>query len=976
MRLSFIYPAALVLLVLLPLLLAFTFATRRAQSLRASWRFWALIVLRSVALLALVLALAGTQLVRPVDDLTVVFLIDGSDSVAPAQKERAVAIVNEALKDKRPDDQAAVVLFGENALVERAPSTLNELGRLTSTPIGVRTDIAEAIQLGLALLPADRQKRLVLLSDGGENSGRAVEAARIAAVRGVPLDVVPLLSQVGADVLVTGLDAPDAARAGQEVKLLAAFRSTIDTTGQLQVFADGELIATQDVTIPSGNSSVAITVPGEESGFHRYEVRLEAQGDTQPVNNRAAAFTTIQGPPRVLLVASDPSRATPLQNALKAASVDAMILPPGDVPAEPTQLGQYAGVILVDVLARDVPRAVQEALPTYVRDLGRGLAMVGGSESFGAGGWRRSPLADVLPVELDPLDTQQQPNLGLVMVIDRSGSMSDAAGGVTKLDLAKEAVYQASLGLARNDQIGVVAFDDGASWAMNVQQLPDAVQIEQALGTIGLGGGTNIRSGIEPAAQALAGIDAKVKHVILLTDGLADSNYSDLISQMRQNNTTISVVAIGSDANPALQQIAESGGGRYYRVQNLDEVPRIFLSETVLVAGRDIVDRQFTPVIALPSAAVRGLDGFPSLYGYNATEQRPAARTILVTPDGKPILAQWQYGLGRSVAWTSDFKGQWARDWLNWDQFPRFINGFLDALLPPPQVQGLTLEARTEPGTTKAIIELNALDDANRPLDQLNLTGRILDPAQQGSELRFTQIAPGRYRAEVPAGTPGVYLAQVAAQDKDGNPVGSASNGLVVSYSPEYSAQRDNTALLSDLANITDGRDQPVAAKLFDPVAQPVGLIQEIALPLLWLALILWPLDIALRRLLVRRSDLTALMRRLRPRRAAQPVAADPTMARLRAAKAGALERRQQATADQPRVTSVPTATVNTPQPVVREQPVVVNIQPPEKVSPPVSAPQSPISTAPTAISQPEAEESPEESMARLLAAKRRARRR
>jgi Mg-chelatase subunit ChlD len=950
MRLSFIYPLALLLLGLLPLLWAFTLLARGGNAARASWRFWASLGLRSIALLALVLALAGTQLVRPVSALTVVFLLDGSDSVAPAQREQATQIVSQALRAKKPGDQAAVVLFGENALVERAPSQLIDLGRLTSTPIGTRTDIAEAIQLGLALFPADQQKRLVLLSDGGENSGRALEAARIAASRGVPLDVVPLRSALGADVLVSTLEAPDNVREGQEVKLLARVRSTISTNGRLQIFADGNLVNEQGITIPEGDSAVEIRLPGGDTGFHRYEVRLEAQGDTQAVNNRAAAFTTVQGPPRVLLAASDPARAEPLRQALSAASVRVDVVAPAALPADQAQLSQYAAVLLVDVLARDVPRAVQEALPVYVRDLGRGLGMIGGSESFGAGGWRRTPVAGVLPVELDPLDKTSRPDLGLVLVIDRSGSMSEEAGGITKLDLAKEAVYQSSLGLERNDQLGVIAFDDGSSWALPVQRLPDPVQIEQALGTIGLGGGTNIRSGIEPAERALAGIDAKTKHVILLTDGIADSNYSDLIDRMRAQKTTISIVSIGSDANPALEQIAERGGGRFYRVERLADVPRIFLAETVLVAGRDIVERQFVPAIALRAPVVRDFQALPSLYGYNATEQRPAARNILVSPDGKPILAQWQFGLGRSVAWTSDLKAQWARDWVGWDGFPRFVNGLLDALLPPPTTQGLSLEARTETSSASAIFELSAADPSGRPLDALSLQGRLLDPAQQGAALSFVQVAPGRYRAVVPAGEPGVYLAQVAAVDADGAPVGSVSTGLVVSYSPEYSARRDNPQLLAELARLTGGRNEPTPEAMYAAPNQPVGIVQEMGLPLLWLALLLLPFDIAVRRLLLRRRDFAPLLARLRARPAPVPVGADPALARLRAAKQGAARR----------APPVERRVVAPPPPVMAQPIAVPQTEPP----------------APTAADEPAAPPAEgEDTLARLRAARQRARR-
>jgi uncharacterized membrane protein len=968
--LSFIYPAALWLLLLLPLVWLLTLATLprtrpaeagpqrvRAQTAQLGSRLlWLRLLLRSVLLLALVLALAGTQLVRPVENLTVVFLVDGSDSVSPAERQQAVDYIDAALAERDDTDRAAVVVFGENALVERAPAALAELGRLTSTPIASRTDIEAAIQLGLALFPADTQKRLVLLSDGRQNEGRAAEAASLAAVRDVPLDVVPLVSETGADVLVSALDAPETVREGQSVPLQATIRSSLATDGQLQVFLDNELVETLDVDIAAGSTPVDITVPAGETGFHRYEVRLEAEGDTQPINNRAAAFSRVQGPPRVLLIASEADRAEALRGALAAANARVELRSPDQVSAEQAALRQYDAVMLVDVLARDVPQALQQALPVYVREQGGSLAMIGGRESFGAGGWRRSPVTAALPVLLETPDTQQRPDVGLVLVIDRSGSMSEPAGlGLTKLDLAKEAVYQASLGLESSDQIGVVGFDTLSEWVLDVQPLPSVADIELALSTFNANGGTNIRSGIEPAADALADIDARTKHVILLTDGLADSNYSDLIREMEENGVTISVVSIGADANPALRQIAELGSGRFYRVQSLSEVPDIFLSETIIVAGRDIVEGQFVPAVALRAPVVRGLGSLPPLYGYNATEPRQAARTILVSPDGKPILAQWQYGLGRGVAWTSDLKGQWARDWTTWAEFPRFASGLLDALLPPRQTEGLALETRQNGAET--IFDLTVQDSTGRPQEAGQIEARLLDPEDQGAPLTFRQVGAGRYRAIAETDEPGVYLAQIAVLDADGQAAGNLSSGIAVSYSPEYrpgqGAQGGADPLLGELADTTVGRQSPPPAEAFAPTAQAVGVVQEVGLPLLWLALVLWPLDIAARRLLLRRSDLAALRERLpfgrRPGQAARPTPApaESTVARLQTARSRA--RPPRAAAEPP-----------------RQQPA------PE---PPRQQPARPASAAPRPAEQRAASQGSNDAVASLLASRQRARR-
>ncbi|NJL06282.1 MAG: VWA domain-containing protein, partial [Chloroflexaceae bacterium] len=881
MSIALLYPAALVLLLLIPLLWWFTLsaahlAAPRRERARPAPRSRALLysrlMLRSAIILALVLALAGLRITRPVDQLTAVFLIDGSDSISPAQRQQALDYINATLETRRDNDQAAVIVFGENALVEWAPSALARLDALASTPLASRTNLAEAIQLGLALFPADTQKRLVLLSDGNENSGVAREAAQLAAARQIPLDVVPLRGIAGPDVFVTALVAPDTAREGQDIALQANLGSSFATTGRLQVFADGELIETLTVDIPAGNSSVPLTVAGGETGFNRYEVRLEAAGDTQPINNRAVAFTTVQGPPRVLLIAGDAERAVALERGLVAASARVDLVSPDQVPANAEQLQRYAAIFLVDVAARDLPRAVQAALPVYVRDQGGGLAMIGGRESFGAGGWRRSPVAEALPVELDRKDTQERPDVGLVLVIDRSGSMSGGAGrGLTLLDLAKEAVYQASLGLERNDQIGVVAFDTTAEWILPVQPLPELADIEQALSRVSADGGTNIRAGVQLAADALEGVDARVKHVLLLTDGIDNSTYGDLIAAMQSNGTTISVVSIGDEAYPVLEQIADLGGGRFYRVRTANDVPSIFLSETILVAGRDIIEEQFTPAVALPAPVVRGLGPLPPLFGYNVTESRSTARTILIGPENKPILAQWQYGLGRGVAWTSDLKAQWAREWVASDEFPRFVAGLLDLLLPPEQLTGLALDATTT--GTQTTLDLTLRDSEGRPLgfNDAQIEARLLNPNDVGLPLAFAQIGVGRYRATATTDVAGVYLAQVSVLDGAGELLGTVSRGIAVTYSPEYRPERgvavgDVSPLLGELAALTSGKEAPEPDTVFTPLQQPVGVVQDMAIPLLWLALLLLPLDIALRRLLVRQNDLHLARTHLRTR--------------------------------------------------------------------------------------------------------------
>jgi uncharacterized membrane protein len=888
MSLSFIFPPALWALLLLAPLWLLAWLTRRVNLARIGRaRYLSLILVRSLILAGLILALAGAQLVRPVSDTAVVFLIDASDSFAPALRQRALDYANAAIASAEPSDQAAVVVFAGSSAVERAPAPATPLRRLSSAVLGDSTNIAGAIQLGLALLPADAQKRLVLLSDGGENAGRAADAARLAALRGIPIEVLPLSDGAGADVLLTGLLAPAAAHEGQIIPLRLRIQSNVAGPARITVFADGQLIATQDVDLPVGPSEFSLSVPAGQAGFRRIEAHVEAPADTQPLNNRAATFTLVDGPPRILLVASVAERAAPLQAALTAAGMRVDLILPAQIPADQARLHDYAAVILVDLPAANVPTSTQKALATYVRDQGGGLAMIGGSESFGAGGWRRTPLAEVLPVDLDPPARQTRPDLGLALVIDRSGSMSEqVSGSRTKLDLAKEAVYQATLGLERSDQIGVFVFDDQAQTALAMQALPDLDTIEATLSGVSDGGGTDIRAGIELATREIGQVDAKIRHVILLTDGQAEDNYADLIDQMRAKGVTITIVAIGPDSNPNLQAIAQRGGGAFYHVGSAADVPKIFLAETVRAAQRDIVELPFTPAVALAAPPVRDLGALPALYGYNASGPRAAARTLLVTPDDTPLLAVWQYGLGRSLAWTSDLKGQWARDLLAWPGFPRLAAGMVTTLLPPASSERLSLEARSD--GSQAILDLTISAGDGSLLGPTAVEGRLLNPSGASSALSFVQVGPGRYHAVAPADQPGAYLAQVLALDADGQPLGTVSGGLVVSYSPEYGTRSSDPSLLAELAELTGGRVNPPPESLFEPVGQQVGQVREISLPLLWLALCLLPLDIALRRLFLRREAFALPRLRRRVSSPIPPSAEDATMARLQAARARA----------------------------------------------------------------------------------------
>lgn len=857
---SFIFPAALWLLaVLIPLWWLTLSAPRRLSAPR----FWGSLLLRTLMLAALVLGLAGAQVVRDVPDLTTVFVIDRSDSIAPEATARGDAFVRESLTSMRPDDRAAVVVFGENALVERTATDTPASDLLDAAPVSARTNIQQAVELGLSLFPADSNKRMVLLSDGGENAGDARKAAQLALTRGVSISYVDLgsIATGAGEVLVTGLEAPASARTGQMLDLVATVESSVALGARLRVFDGDQVVFEQDVALQAGPNTIPISVQAREPGFQRYRAEIVPQSDTQPKNNVAEALVQVAGPPTVLLVEGTPGEAQPFHAALAAAQVNAETVAPEALPADLATLGRYEAVVLVNVPANAVPPAAMTNLPLYVRDLGKGLVMVGGDKSYGIGGYGKTPIEDALPVYTDVRDQIEHPKVAIVYILDKSSSMQAChcrgpdrgtdgyydPNARLKLDIGKDAVLQSVALLSPQDSVGVVTFaEDG--WVPFEPQVD--VSPEEVLGAIGPiapdGHLSDIGRGMQKGLELLQQSDAKIKHAVLLTDGWGKGvDPMEMARQMRESGITLTVIADGTGSAPYLEELAATGGGRYIPVQNFEDVPEVYVDLVNQIAGNYTVETPFTPRYGASSPVLSGLDaGLPQLYGYNATTVKQTATTALYGVDEAPVLAQWQYGLGRTAAWTSDTKGQWAKDWISWPEFPRFAAQLVGWVLPSETNTSLRPELRSEGSQTI----ISATLPETSPQQDVAVSATIVGADGSRQEVPLARIGPGQYQAAVQNPPQGTYIVQLVGT-QSGQVIAQATAGMAVPYSPEYRQGQSNTALLDRLAKETNGTRLEQPADAFEHNLEGAVRAQEIALPLVLFALILMPLDVMLRRL-------------------------------------------------------------------------------------------------------------------------------
>ena len=859
--------APLALLLFVPafvLTLALHLAARRRVG--ATRRRIALLI-RTALLAALVLALAGLQVVWPVDRLATVFVVDLSDSVGTEGREDALAFVRDSLAVMPEEDVAGIVAFGKEALVERLPSDVAEIDRIASVPVRSASDIGAALRLATALFPDDAQKRIVLLSDGNDTTGSGQAEAALAATRGVRIETREIGLGDSEEVLVERLTTPSTARLGEEVEVVAEIRSSVAQPATIRLFVNGVLVATDPVDLAAGSNTVRFSFPTTEPGFHRFRVVVEAGLDTFSQNNRADSNTIVQGEPRTLVLAGDEVVAAELVAALESQRQLVDTIVPETLPSL-EELLDYESVVLVDVPRIRLTDRQLETLQAYVRDLGKGLVMVGGPRSYGAGGYERTVLEETLPVDMGVRDRQKQPDVALVVVIDQSGSMDachcntvdGGAGieGVRKVDIGKEAILRAAAALTERDELGVVGFNEQAHWVVRTQPLGGVGDLQGAIAGIRPDGQTNIFAGLDEAVNSLEGASATRRHIILLTDGWSSTGqYDQLLERMAAAGITLSTVGAGGGSqNQFLAGLADRGGGRYYDAANPASIPDIFLKETQQVSGQQIVEEAFFPILTSSSPIIRGLDdGFPQLRGYNGTTAKPAAQTVLVTARDDPLLAQWQYGLGRSVAWTSDSTGRWARDWVGWSGFNRFFSQLVSWTFPGEESGGIEASFVTEGGTTRLRVESVAADGS--PRDFYATTAALVDPALESTNVSLVQVAPGVYEQELGEIDPGAYSVRVTQTQPGSSPLGRTL-GLVAPTAAEYRMLGGNEPFLAALRSATGG----VAIETVDQVwlhdLTATSRFTDLWPLLLVLALLLWPLDIAFRRVSIGRRELAA----------------------------------------------------------------------------------------------------------------------
>ncbi len=852
---DWLYPHAL-FLILPALALLVWFDARSTHPMGAARRRW-LLFTRAILVLLALLAIASPARLMTSRDQSVLFLLDHSRSQGEAGLRsvyEAAARLQERLGAGAGVGHVAVGAEGRLLVPPGGRGGLPDAAAATRLmeEIGASSNFERGALLARGLFPAGSSRHLILVGDGVETRGSLVNAAKEAAVAGIKIHALGVTGAIQPDVRVTRLATSQSRlNEGASLDLTATVEGSLAGPGKLRLFENGVEVDAVDIDLKAGELfSHRFTRVPEKRNIYNYRAVIEGfEGrDAIPENNESLAIVDVRGKPLFLYVEGEEGESRYLVGAMEKEGIRLDVRSPEGLPGSLQELAGYDGIILSDIPAHRIGEGRMTAMRDYVEKLGGGFVMIGGMNSFGVGGYYRTPVEEILPVKLKAPDQEEFQSSALALVIDRSGSMAGQ-----KIEICKAAAVASAELLTNKDFIGVYAFDSQVHEIVPMTKVTSISTIASQIALIGSGGGTNAYPGIVRAREELNRVKSKIKHMIVLTDGqTSGEGYQALASQCHAEGITISTVAVGAGAQVGLlQSIAAAGGGQSYVTMDPTSIVRIFTQDTLTHTGRMIREEAFEPKLVEKHPMLRDWeDGqAPPLLGYVKTNRKATAQIPLVTDTGDPLLAHWRFGLGKVTAFTSDCKSRWAALWVSdWEGYSRLWSQILRETARAPQ--GLFMDLRLEEEGSEVKVAVDLAEDAATRRDGATVEADVFHVPANALGSTMTTIAtltlgqegPGWYGSRFRPTDPGVYLVRARSESQ------MVSAGHVHNPSTEVATGRIDDALLKEACKITGGTYLENADSPLELTGQDVARYVELWPWLMLAFLAVFLIDLAIRR--------------------------------------------------------------------------------------------------------------------------------
>ncbi len=843
----------LVLLAAVPLLI---WLARESRTPLGRRHLRTVTLLRSLAIVSLALALMRPHWNGLSDDVSVVYALDISRSVSPSFVESAIQWIEQADSQAKPAT-ARYLAFADRAITLNSVAGIRNLSvsddqvrRVAGDPDTIdrmATNLEQALDSALLSLAPDRVKRIVLLTDGNQTTGdiwrvlpRLIRSqARVYPIAAKMADIH--------DAWLAGIDVPDGVRSAEPIAVTVRVNAAADMSARVVLKAANRVLGSRNVRLNAGVNRIGFEIRLAHAGTVTLSAEVLAEGDRVAGNNRLQQSLWVNARPRVLYVEGGPAPAARyLANALNGQGLDTRVIAPASVPASASQLAGYDALILSDVPASALTAGQMKAIEAYVRDLGGGLLFASGENVHGEQGYSDTLVEKVLPLQFRA--QQKRKDLALVIAMDRSYSMKGR-----KMEMAKEAARATLDLLEEQHRFGVVAFDSQPNISVPMQYVRAKRKAEDQISRIQASGQTNIYPALGIVYRLLQKTDSKAKHVILLSDGdTHPADFETLVKRMASENMVVSTVAVGADADRALMgDIAKWGKGKAYIAESSDAIPQIFIEETKRAVRSNLLEEAFAPAVRLRSATFRGLDveRLPELTGYVSAKARDHAEILLATPSGAPLLARWQFGLGKTVVFTSDVKNRWAASWIEWPGYAKFWAQQVRDLLRRDSREEFDFRVTRE--GREALVSLSLLTPEGNFRDGLAPQVKVTRADGRSSLVGLVPAGPGTYQMRLPVDG-SIHGLRFELVDSPSLPRQASRRAgvrmLHQNYADEYRSFPPDVELLQALAHATGGK---IGAPVSEIFAQHSD--RSVTTHRLWpwfagLALMFYLLDIAARR--------------------------------------------------------------------------------------------------------------------------------
>lgn len=811
------------------------------------------LLLRSLILAATILALAEPKLLRETDRVTVLYLLDQSESIPLDHRQEMLEYVTREVAQHRREnrgDRAGILVFGGEARVEIPPVDM-ELPALSrvETLVDLRpeiTSLSAALELAKASFPEDSARRVVVVSDGNENLGDALRTGKMLSESGIGIDVVPVRLPQRNEVSIEQVVVPTDLRLGQafEAKVVIENRVIDDdpnpTMGIIRLIeregGASRPIGETRVELKPGTNVVGFAHQVDRTAMLTYEASFvpdDAARDFRGQNNRGSAYTHVRGRGRVLWIEDGEFRGeyAELVGELRTLDFEIDMMSSDALFSSPAELIEYDCVVLANL-----PRSGGEADPRSggaevyafsdaqiemlvrnTEEFGCGLVMLGGDRAFGAGGWSNTRLEEAMPVDFQILNDRIEA-VGALAIVMHASEM--AAGNYWQKVIGVEAIRA----LGPMDYCGVAVWNDfggGSSWLWNNNATglsrvgANRRSMLAEVQKMAPGDMPDFDSSMALCLRGLQQTPASIKHMIIISDGDPTGPSPTLLQQFVDTGIEISTVAVGTHG-PAtltpLERIAETTGGKFYLATDPQSLPRIFQREARKVA-RPLIFEQPSGIGVLRESQAAGhpllqgipADALPPILGYVATtlKDNPLVESLLLAdrpadhPENATILATWRFGLGRTTVVTTDAGRRWAGSWKDDDFHARFYAQLLrHAMRPVDESAEFTVASRLRDG--RVVLTVDAVDQTGSFLNGLPMVARAVAPDLTPIEIPLRQVRPGRYEASFAADAPGGYLFTILP----GEGYERLSGGITVPVSGEFDDRITNLPLLNSLASL------------------------------------------------------------------------------------------------------------------------------------------------------------------------------